>query len=347
MFPRIKDELYKWYSVNKRDLPWRNDRSPYKIWLSEVILQQTRVQQGISYYLRFLERFPDVYSLARADEQEVLYFWQGLGYYSRARNLHFAANQIVHNYNGLFPETQKDLMNLKGVGEYTAAAIASIVFNEPIAVVDGNVFRVLSRLFDINIPINNSEGKKAFRQKANELLDKQQPGLFNEALMEFGALQCKVKPDCHSCPMQPDCQAFNSGKTAELPFKNAIKPRVKRFLHFLLLQHNGRVFLTKRTENDIWKNLFQPLLIETGSADVLAPETFRRKLKLKEVQIRYLCRYEHFLTHRHLVTCFYEGVTKELVKYPHGQWVATDNRGDLPIPRLIEKFFEQYTTTQY
>ena len=233
----ISNTLIEWYEDNKRDLPWRHEPSPYQVWISEIILQQTRVSQGLSYYLRFTEKWPTVEALAQASEEEVLKLWQGLGYYSRARNLHQCAKQVVERHGGSFPADYDQLKGLKGIGSYTAAAIASIAFNLPHAVVDGNVYRVLSRLYDIDTPINNSEGMEAFASAANELLDRQRPGLHNQAMMEFGALLCTPQnPDCLHCPVQAHCLAFDHQTVMQRPVK---LPKVKistRHFNYLVLR---------------------------------------------------------------------------------------------------------------
>ena len=260
----ISHVLIRWYNQNKRDLPWRETRDPYFIWLSEIILQQTRVAQGYSYYMRFVETFPTVDSLANAHEDEVLKLWQGLGYYSRARNLHSAAKMIVSAHNGVFPSAYKDILSLKGVGEYTAAAIASFAFELPYAVVDGNVFRVLSRLFALDTPIDTTQGKRLFTDLANELLDTGNPGAHNQSIMEFGALQCvPASPDCGVCLLSDICVAFSQNKVSSYPVKQG-KTKVKeRYFNYLDIRIDSSMFLNKRTGNDIWKNLYELPLIET------------------------------------------------------------------------------------
>ena len=218
----IADKLIDWYGVNGRNLPWRRTRDPYRIWLSEVILQQTRIAQGMDYYLRFVARFPDVGALAAADEDEVLKLWQGLGYYSRARNLHAAARQVVERYGGRFPAAYADVRSLKGVGDYTAAAVCSIAYDAPCAVVDGNVYRVLSRLFDLDLAIDTAEGRKAFAALADEQLDRRRPARYNQAIMDFGALQCTpANPSCNDCPLRDECLSLAAGTVAERPVKAA------------------------------------------------------------------------------------------------------------------------------
>ena len=232
----IQDTLLKWFDANRRDLPWRHNPTPYEVWLSEVILQQTRVSQGMDYYLRFIERWPTVVDLAEASEEEVLKMWQGLGYYSRARNLHHCAQQVTSEHKGQFPPDYEKLKQLKGIGDYTAAAIASIAFNLPHAVVDGNVYRVLARLYDIDTPININEGQKLFAQLAEDLLNRKQPGLHNQALMEFGALHCTPKnPNCLLCPLQAQCLAFAHQTVMQRPVKLQKVKVTTRYFNYLVM----------------------------------------------------------------------------------------------------------------
>jgi A/G-specific adenine glycosylase len=261
---QLKAHLYRWYKHAKRDLPWRNTNDPYKIWISEIILQQTRIDQGISYYQRFTERFPDVQELARASEEEVLKLWQGLGYYSRARNLHRAAKIVLNEYKGVFPNSYADIKALPGIGPYTAAAISSIAFGLSYPAVDGNVYRVLSRYFGIPTPIDSTKGKKEFRELAEELIAGSNPGMHNQALMEFGALQCTPKsPDCQNCPLIADCFAAKMKQVGSLPVKQKKTKQINRYFNYYLLEHEDSIYLEKRTGNDIWKNLFQFPLCET------------------------------------------------------------------------------------
>jgi A/G-specific adenine glycosylase len=244
--------IYKWYNINKRDLPWRNTSDPYKIWLSEIILQQTRVEQGKKYYLNFVEKYPDVHKLAQANEDEVLKLWQGLGYYSRARNLHVTAKYVSRKLNGKFPNDFAELQQLKGIGNYTAAAIASIAFNLPHAALDGNIYRVLSRYFGIATPINSVAGKQDFTQLANEILNKTNPGMHNQALMEFGALQCTPKsPNCFACPINETCYALIKKHVEKLPVKNKNVKQTTRFFYYYYIDDGKYTFLEKRTKADI------------------------------------------------------------------------------------------------
>ena len=257
--------LIKWYLQNKRDLPWRNTTNPYPIWLSEIMLQQTRVAQGMPYFLSFTTAFPTVFDLAKANEEQVLKLWQGLGYYSRARNLHKTAQYVASDLGGIFPDNYADLLKLKGIGEYTAAAIASFSYNEAVPVVDGNVFRVLSRYFDIETDIAQASAKKEFAALAFELMPKDTPATFNQAIMEFGALQCVPKsPNCGSCVFNESCAALQKNKVDQLPVKSKkIKIRNRYFNYLVVADENDNTIIQKRTDKGIWHNLYEFPLIET------------------------------------------------------------------------------------
>lgn len=338
--------LIEWYHEHKRDLPWRNTNDPYLIWISEIILQQTRVAQGYAYYQRFIERFPNLESLAASEENEVLKYWQGLGYYSRARNLHQAAISV----NGVFPVKYEDILKLKGVGTYTAAAICSFAYNQPHAVVDGNVYRVLSRFFGINEPIDSGKGKKIFASLAHDLLDKVQPALYNQAIMDFGALQCiPLSPDCTVCPFKNRCFAFNHNMVSSLPIKQNKTKTSERFFYYLLIRDNGNIYLNKRTENDIWKNLYELPLIESNTA--LAVDDFIRKQEFasifKEnsvVNVRLLNKTKHVLSHRIIYADFYELEAQD-IKMDFLSKYTRLNMVDLelyPVSRLMHNFFENF-----
>lgn len=338
--------LIEWYHEHKRDLPWRNTNDPYLIWISEIILQQTRVAQGYAYYQRFIERFPNLESLAAAEENEVLKYWQGLGYYSRARNLHQAAISV----NGVFPVKYEDILKLKGVGTYTAAAICSFAYNQPHAVVDGNVYRVLSRFFGINEPIDSGKGKKIFASLAHDLLDKIRPALYNQAIMDFGALQCTpLSPDCTVCPFKNRCFAFNHNMVSSLPIKQNKTKTSERFFYYLLIRDNGDIYLNKRTENDIWKNLYELPLIESNTA--LAVDDFIRKQEFasifKEnsvVNVRLLNKTKHVLSHRIIYADFYELEAQD-IKMDFLSKYTRLNMADLelyPVSRLMHNFFENF-----
>nr|WP_262710101.1 A/G-specific adenine glycosylase [Hymenobacter aquaticus] len=269
--PYFAQALLEWYPRHRRDLPWRHTRNPYAIWLSEVILQQTRVKQGLPYYLDFITTYPTVHDLAAAPEDEVLRHWQGLGYYSRARNMHHTAQQVVREYAGVFPDTYNELLKLRGVGQYTAAAIASFAFGEKVAVLDGNVYRVLSRVFGITSDIAAPATRKEFQALADTLIPAAAPDEFNQAIMEFGAIQCTpVKPDCLFCPLQSQCYAFQHGMVQELPVKSKAKASRTRYFHYLVLRHDDTLYLKKRGAKDIWQGLYDFALTETEAAELPA-----------------------------------------------------------------------------
>jgi A/G-specific adenine glycosylase len=294
--------LSDWYGAHQRDLPWRRFPDPYKVWLSEIILQQTRVEQGLPYYEAILSRFPDVRSLADAPLDDLLKLWQGLGYYSRARNMHTAAKQIVNEFSGSFPTNYSTLLKLKGVGEYTAAAISSIVYGEPKAVVDGNVYRVLSRLFNIDTPINSTEGKRVFSELATEILDKKHPSRHNQAIMEFGALHCvPLRPDCGTCPLSTHCLGLAAGRITELPVKTKGSAKQERHFLYLVPSDGQNTWMQQRLEKDIWQNLWEFPLIEL-------PETFSMEKMLEEPVLKSWfgeaftigkpLQFKHILSHR-------------------------------------------------
>ncbi len=302
--------IYVWYSANQRNLPWREVSDPYLIWISETILQQTRIAQGLPYYLRFAGRFPDVKTLAEAPEDELLKMWEGLGYYSRARNLHFAAKSILKNYEGNFPDSYESILRLKGVGDYTAAAVASIAYGLPHAAVDGNVQRVLARYFGIDLPIDSTLGRKTFRDLATEILLTSDPGMHNQAMMEFGALVCTPKnPDCLNCPVSGSCIAFSTNTAAKLPVKSKRIRKKTRYFIFILLESAVHILLEKRTNSDIWKNLYQLPVIETeeqaGDADILEkPEISHVLRKSGSRLVKISPVFIHELTHRTICARF-------------------------------------------
>lgn len=310
----FSNSLIHWYLQNKRDLPWRNTINPYSIWLSEIMLQQTRVVQGLPYFLSFSEAFPTIFDLANADEEQVLKMWQGLGYYSRARNLHATAKHIAFELNGDFPSSYKELLKLKGVGEYTAAAIASFSYNEPVAVLDGNVFRVLSRYFNVDSDISLPKTKIEFQQLAQELLLKENPALFNQAIMEFGALQCVPKnPDCNSCVLNSSCAALHYKKVSELPVKTKKTKVTNRYLNYLILKDSGNNFVVQKREGKgIWENLYEFPMLETPALlsvnEVIGQIKSMRFSNKKPLEIMVLHNeiILHKLSHQHLYIRFFE-----------------------------------------
>lgn len=341
-------KILTWYKHNKRDLPWRGISDPYKVWISEIILQQTRIDQGISYYYNFIKRFPNIESLASATEDEVLKIWQGLGYYSRARNLFFGAKQILNNFNGIFPDQSKNLKKIKGIGEYTAAAISSIVYNEKIAAIDGNVYRVLSRCFGIETPIDTTEGQKQFKILANQLIDQKNPGDFNQAVMEFGALHCKPKnPDCTSCIFKNECQAFLTNTINVLPVKSKKTKQRNRYFNYLVINHNNSLIFKKRTKNDIWKNLFDFPLIETTkktSIEKLSKSTqWNKMFNSQEISLNKVSKeYLHILTHQRIYVRFIH-ISLKSEKILPSDFISIDKKNtfELAVPKIIEKYMSE------
>ncbi len=302
----IGNKLINWYRENKRELPWRNTTDPYKIWLSEIILQQTRVQQGLPYYEKFTNQFPTINDLADASEQDVLLLWQGLGYYSRARNMHYTAKMIVDKYNGNFPENHNEILALKGVGEYTAAAIASFAFDKAYPVLDGNVFRFISRLFGIEKPIDTSTGKKEIAKALDLIFNTQKPALFNQAIMEFGATHCTPKkPKCDTCIFNMQCEALGSKKVMSIPVKKG-KTKIIQVNHtYMCFIHDNKTYIEKRTAG-IWKNLYQfPLIEEDIKPDGITKIVNRYLKTPSKFEISDVFDSTHILSHRKIQASFY------------------------------------------
>ena len=350
--------ILHWYAENGRDLPWRRTKDPYAVWLSEIILQQTRIAQGTAYWHRFMERFPTVESLAEAPEDEVLRLWEGLGYYSRARNLHAAAKQIVAL--GGFPETLDGIRGLKGVGDYTAAAIGSICFGLPAAVVDGNVYRVLARYFGIETPVGTTAAKKEFTELAQKLLPADSAA-FNQGMMDFGALQCApANPDCLTCPLQASCNAFRTGRVALLPVKKPAAAVQERRFSYVYVRFQGQTAIRKRGAGDIWQGLWEPLVyasvptyVQTASAGLAAsenyfsgrypksqfPETIANPTHADAVLLRRGVK--HQLTHRTLIVDFYLWEPAEKPELPEGYiWIKEEELDSYAKPRLFELLLE-------
>ncbi|MFA6246284.1 MAG: A/G-specific adenine glycosylase [Mucilaginibacter sp.] len=339
-------ELIAWYTNNKRDLPWRNTTDAYIIWLSEIILQQTRVEQGMPYFYRLAEKYPTVTAFAAAHEDDILRLWQGLGYYSRGRNMLKTAQLVQQQYNGVFPVSYHQLIKLKGIGEYTAAAISSFSANEARAVVDGNVYRVLARFFGVDEPINSAKGKKTFQKIADEVLDNTRPALHNQAMMEFGAMLCKPKnPACGICPVRMGCIAFKTNATTYLPVKlKTVKIR-KRYFNYMLISDGEKILMNKRDEGDIWANMYDLPMVETPELMEIIEllqlpqmKKFGSNVALKDNS----AIIKHVLTHQQLYIRFL--ILKDFPKELQGNWFYTDveNLKDLALPKPIFIFIKYF-----
>jgi A/G-specific adenine glycosylase len=345
----FSDEIINWYNANKRDLPWRNTTDSYTIWLSEIILQQTRVEQGMPYFYRFLERYPNVAAFAAAPEDDILKLWQGLGYYSRGRNMLATARLVNEQYKGKFPTRFDDLIKLKGIGEYTASAIASFAANEAKAVVDGNVYRVLARYFGISEPINSTIGKKLFQETANSILNVDHAGLHNQAMMELGAIICKPKsPACGICPVNTGCYAFLNNATTQLPVKlKTVKVR-ERYLNYFLITDGDKILMNKRGTRDIWANMYDLPLIETS--EILDPyeviqlneatEYFGTDAQISNVS----GPFKHVLTHQRLKVNFIKLEAKEIKLKQEWFYTEVENLKNLAMPQIIFIFLTNFFT---
>ena len=346
------EQIISWYQNHRRNLPWRTTTDPYPIWLSEIILQQTRVAQGMPYYQKFISKYPTVYDLAAASEQEVLRLWQGLGYYARARNLHACAKMVVNEYAGVFPDAYRELKKLKGIGDYTAAAIASFAFNETVPVVDGNVYRVLSRVFGIADDISSTKGQKEIKKLAKQLVPEGKAYIYNQAIMEFGALQCTPQnPACLLCPVHAQCYAFQHGQQHILPVNNK-KIRIKqRYFHYLVIKYDVKLMMQPRLAQDIWAGLYEFYLAEDAenlqSAAALHDPLFSF-LQQKGVALKEFPKvYQHQLTHQRLSVKFFEAEMKDknmmdslLQKHTFAPF-SIDEVKELPKPILIDKFLTE------
>ncbi|MBB3699616.1 A/G-specific adenine glycosylase [Flammeovirga yaeyamensis] len=342
--------LINWYESNKRDLPWRHTQDPYKIWLSEIILQQTRVQQGLPYYEKFVANFPTVKDFAEADIDKILHLWQGLGYYSRGRNMHVAANQVMDEWNGKFPDNYKDLLTLKGVGNYTAAAIASFAFREKVATVDGNVYRVLSRVFDIDEDIASGKGQKVFTEVANQLISEDKPDIFNQALMEFGAMHCTPKkPNCETCPFVQSCESRLHQNIDQRPVKLKKTKVTNQYIKYFLIEQNGKYLMKKRQEGDIWAGLFDfpqvissekdqklsnGIIIENTGLDLNTNDIFFSSEPIK-----------HLLSHRRLFIEFFHVKLQALLETQseqhHYSWMDIDEIQSVGKPIILENYLRK------
>lgn len=344
--------LMYWHQhQNKREMPWKGIKDPYKIWLSEIILQQTRVDQGLKYYEKFVAQYATIFKLAAAKDEDVFKLWEGLGYYNRCKNLLFTARLIVNEMNGIFPTTYNDLLGLKGVGSYTAAAIASFAYNQPYAVVDGNVFRVLARFFGNATATDTAHGKQLFTQLANEVLDKKEPGQFNQAIMDFGATICKpALPNCSTCVLNKKCIAFANGLVNKLPIKEKTVHKKNRWLSYFLFEHKQQVLIKKRKENDIWQNLHEFYLVETDEVvvwnEALVQQFLHEQLNIKNVSIQLISRvFNQQLTHQKIKGQFIKVVLSTIPKaLKNNQWLSVNEVNQLAFPKFINQFLEEKET---
>ena len=330
-------QLIKWYQLNKRDLPWRKTSNPYHIWLSEIILQQTKVDQGMPYYLKFIDNFPNIFDLANATEQKVLSLWQGLGYYSRARNLHFTAKYIANDLNGKFPNSYDEIIKLKGVGKYTAAAISSFAFNEKKAVVDGNVFRVLSRYFGISDPIDNTHGQKKFNVLANNLIPLKKVDIYNQAIMEFGALHCKPRnPKCNFCPLNSKCSGLKDNTIEKLPIKSKKIKIKKRNFNYVVITDGNSICLEKRIAKDIWQNMYQFPMVEEEH-EKFDPNTLvpKNAILLKKTKCN------HLLTHQKISAVFWHFNIRDFSNIKSKSIVKLDLLNEYPVPKIVENYVKE------
>ena len=341
--------LLNWHTKdNTREMPWKGEKDPYKIWLSEIILQQTRVEQGLAYYNRFIETYPTVFDLAKAKEQTVFKLWEGLGYYNRCRNLLATAKVIVTNYKGIFPNDYATLLTLKGVGPYTAAAIASFAFNAPHAVLDGNVYRVIARYEGIDVPTDSTAGKKIFEERAATLLDKKRAGLYNQAIMDFGATVCKpMAPNCNACPLQKTCVAHATAQVNQLPIKEKQLVKKERRFYYFLLQVQDEIWVTERKHKDIWQGLYEFYLLDAGKKMLWNETSVAAFLKeqLGVSSIKLLQRsidIKQQLTHQVITAQFIRvALTKKPSSMTAGKWQKISKLKVLPFPKLINQYFSE------
>ncbi len=345
----FNQRITEWYRINKRDLPWRKTRNPYFIWVSEIILQQTRIGQGLDYYLRFVDTFPDVSALAKASEQQVLEVWKGLGYYSRARNMHFTAQQVIEDFEGVFPSTFDTLISLKGIGQYTAAAIASICSGVPEPVVDGNVVRVFSRIFGFESPVGSTKIFKDVREKSKSFITDSDPGTYNQAVMEFGALFCKPKnPQCETCIFKDECYAFKNNRVEKLPLPKTDKPKRDRWMNYLVVVTPQGLLMQQRGIKDIWANLWEFPLLESDRL-ITVDEAIQwiddeRLLPDGTEIVKFEKDFQHILTHQRIFARFFIARTKQEVVLQdsvHRRVIHKDLIQELPVSRLIDKFIAE------
>ncbi len=341
-------KLLSWNQTkNKREMPWKGEKDPYKIWLSEIILQQTRVEQGLDYYNRFIHTYPTVIHLANAPDEQVFKLWEGLGYYSRCKNLIRTARFIASELAGRFPSTYEEILALKGIGPYTAAAIGSFAFNLPYAVVDGNVFRVLARYAGINKDISSTEGKRQFSVLANELLDKKKPGIYNQAIMDFGAVICKPQnPLCSGCPLKKECVAFAKGMVQKLPVKGKKLEKRKRWFYYLLVEYRNKVYVRKRSNKDIWENLYEFVLLEFDGkktmGNIKISKEFRSLFRGSGAEVRKMsASYSQQLSHQTIEGAFIHLATRRRPALKDYEEIPFTKLSQLAFPRLISRYLTE------
>lgn len=347
----IRSKIKAWYRKNRRDLPWRKTSDPYHIWVSEIILQQTRVSQGIGHYLKFVSRFPDLKTLAAATEEDVLKTWQGMGYYTRARNLYKTAVLITDSYNGIFPGTLEELVKLPGIGSYTAAAIASIAYRYPVPTIDANVIRIIARLYGMQQDIHSAGLKKKIETLTMELLDQENPGEFNQAMMDFGSLQCTPGvPGCSSCPLNQYCKAHLTGMEDKIPMRKEKKKLQHRYFHYLVLTDHGHVWLHKRTGNDIWHSLYEFPLAEMPAGKQPDAESWYKATGIPDIQPEKISKtYRHTLSHQMIHATFYQATIPPGHKQPGDEFVRVpvQSIGTYPLPVLIARYLADSGTADY
>jgi len=347
----IATYLLHWHKHhNKREMPWKGEKNPYKIWLSEIILQQTRVEQGLAYYNKFIATYPTIIDLAKAKDEVVFKLWEGLGYYSRCRNLLHTAREITEKYNGVFPTNHSDILKLKGIGNYTAAAIASFAYNQPYAVLDGNVYRVLSRVFAIDLAIDSKQGKDYFTKLSQELIDTKQPALYNQAVMDLGATVCKPQqPLCDECPLQKECKAYHNNTITKYPFKEKKLIVKTRWFYYLLIEHKNKILIKQRTEKDIWQNLNEFYLVETQEQQATDKTVIKKWLKgflnynNKFKIIETSKEQQQKLTHRTIKGQFIRITLTENIEVETHYWINKKDISNYSFPRFINAYLE--TTT--
>lgn len=342
-------EVLAWYELNKRDLPWRNTKDPYQIWLSEIILQQTRVNQGLPYFHKFISTFPTISDLANASEDSIFKLWEGLGYYSRAKNLHACAKMVQEQYGGKFPDNYIDLIKLKGIGPYSAAAISSFAFNEVQPVIDGNVFRLMSRFFGLDIPIDVQGNRQIFHKILMDLIPKNKPGQFNQAIMEFGAIQCKIiKPDCEMCPLASRCVAKEKKMVGVWPIKSKKIKKEIRFFNYLFIDINNNIIIQKREGKDIWQNLHEFPMIESdkeiGGIELLNNSKLKEIIPIKKISVDKLgLPFKHLLSHQTIFAQFWK-IKGNLNEYKNNKphiLVAKEGLSEYAFPKLINNFMDK------